>query len=57
METNYFLKEGKESDNRGELKEDRVSCKSSKNVEKRSKMKWKSSKIVVRWNEVKWSEV
>ena len=33
------MEEGKESDNRGELKEDTVFWKSSKSVEKRSKMK------------------
>ena len=34
-----FQKGGKESDNRGELKEDNMCWKSSKSVEKRSKMK------------------
>ena len=34
----------------------KVCWKSSKSVEKRSKMNWKSSKSVVKWNEVKWRE-
>ena len=38
-QTSYFYKEGKESDNRGELKKDKVCWKSSKRVEKRSKVK------------------
>jgi hypothetical protein len=37
--------------------EDKVCWKSSKSVEKRSKMKWKSSKSVVKWNKVTWNEV
>jgi hypothetical protein len=35
--------------------QDKVCWKSSKSIEKRSKMKWKSSKNVVKWNEVKCS--
>ena len=49
--------EGKESDNRGELKEDKVCWKSSKIVEKRSEINLKSSKSVVKWSEVKWNKV
>jgi len=36
-----LVAKAKESDNRGELKEDKVCCKSPKSVEKRSKMKLK----------------
>jgi len=50
------LNKDKESDNRCELKEDKVCWNLSKSVKKRIKMKWKSSKSIVKWNEVKWSE-
>ena len=46
---------GKESDNRGEIKEDKVCWKSSRSVEKLSKVKRKSSKSVVKGNEEKCS--
>jgi len=45
LQTKYLKKKSEESDNGGELKEDKVCWKSSKSVEKLSKMKWKSSKI------------
>ena len=39
LQTNYFSKEGKEGDNRGELKENIECWKSSRSVEKRRKVK------------------
>ena len=50
-----FMVQGKGSDNRGESKEDKGCWKSSKSVEKLSKMKWKSSKSVVKWSEMQCS--
>jgi len=39
LQTKYLKKKSEESDNGGELKEDKVCWKSSKSVEKLSKMK------------------